>query len=123
MDTASFDVSVKSAVAVELVESAVGLRAPKLLVRVTGKALALTQRNRAKYSSAVKTLAPEWLVGFLVMSSALSRASFPLRGLLLGYFRTALYSYDLHKLREEGNFRSLLLIIYFIARLSIEILE
>ncbi|KAL8272629.1 hypothetical protein Esti_003417 [Eimeria stiedai] len=118
------DSSQDSLSAVDVLESAIGMKTSTLIARLTGKTLPPTQENTAKLSRAVKMLAPEWFV-FVVMvvSSAISGACFPLLGLLLGDFLTILYKPDPDELRKETDFWSLMLLIYCVLRFPIEILK
>lgn len=108
----------------DIAETAVGLKGSTLIAKVTGRAITMKQANKAGLGRAVKMLAPEWLVFLLmVICSALSGASFPLLGMMLGHFLTVLFRPDLEDLKKETNFWSLLLTIYFIVRFPIEILK
>ncbi|KAL8455539.1 hypothetical protein Emag_000668 [Eimeria magna] len=110
--------------AADMLEAAVGMKAPTLLSRFRKRALHPTKQDTAKLSRAVRMLAPEWLI-FLVMviSSLLSGASFPLFGVLVGGFFGSLFQPDVQTLRDKTNFWSLIALIYCLLRGPIEMLK
>ncbi|OEH80457.1 ATP-binding sub-family b (mdr tap) related protein [Cyclospora cayetanensis] len=110
--------------ALELMESSVGLNATSFLARLTDKGLTPPPKGRARLRRAVRMLAPEWFMfTVMIISSALSGASFPLMGLLLGNFLTVLFKPDPAELRDETDFWALIILIYFIVRFPIEALK
>lgn len=123
-DNALPDPSEGNASALQLMESAAGLNAPTLMARLTGKILPPTTKNTARLSRAVKMLAPEWFI-FVVMVifSALSGAGFPFLGWLLGNFLNVLFKPDVQEIRDESNFWSVMLMIFFLTKLPIELMK
>lgn len=113
-----------SAAALDVLESAVGLRTPSLLARLRRKTLPPTQQNTARLSRVVKMLAPDWLPFLLmVLCSGISGACFPLLGLMLGHFLSVLFKPDAQEVRDQTDFWSLMLLIYVLARFPIEFIK